>query len=94
VTAIQWAQYGIITGGQDRKYKVTDTHRKHATLTNALQIWDEYGRLSMSSAPQLSSITSIVACDKQYFIVAGFDWIRVCDQTGVRENFQDFYTSC
>eukprot|EP00731_Ephydatia_muelleri_P030250 Em0021g773a len=60
----------IISGGEDRKYKV----------------WDSYGRNVYSSLLHDSPIISLAwAPDGELFAVGAFDTLRLCDKTGGRQ---------
>ena len=57
----------IVTGGEDRRYKV----------------WDSYGQLLFSSKPSEFSITSVAwSPNGEYFAVGSFNTITLCDKTG------------
>ena len=57
----------IISGGEDRKYKV----------------WDQYGRNLFVSLPYNYVTTSIAwAPSGEYFAVGSFDMMRLCNKTG------------
>eukprot|EP00039_Didymoeca_costata_P029945 m.27168 g.27168 ORF g.27168 m.27168 type:complete len:762 (+) comp7870_c0_seq1:224-2509(+) len=61
----------IVTGGEDRKYKV----------------WDAYGQLLFSSSVHDHSITTVRwSLDGQLFAVGSYNMIRLCDQAGWSHN--------
>ena len=62
----------IISGGEDRKYKV----------------WDQYGRNLFVSLPYNYVTTSIAwAPSGEYFAVGSFDMMRLCNKTGWTYSF-------
>ena len=62
----------IISGGEDRKYKV----------------WDQYGRNLFVSLPYNYVTTSIAwASSGEYFAVGSFDMMRLCNKTGWTYSF-------
>ncbi|XP_019850408.1 PREDICTED: intraflagellar transport protein 80 homolog [Amphimedon queenslandica] len=69
ILAIDWSSTAglIISGGEDRKYKV----------------WDNYGRLMYSSMQNDGPITSLSwTPDGELFAVGGFNTLRLCDKAG------------
>ena len=62
----------IISGGEDRKYKV----------------WDQYGRNLFVSLPYNYVTTSVAwAPSGEYFAVGSFDMMRLCNKTGWTYSF-------
>eukprot|EP01135_Chromosphaera_perkinsii_P002827 Nk52_evm17s228 gene=Nk52_evmTU17s228 len=69
ILAVDWNRVNgrIVSGGEDRKYKV----------------WDSFGRSLFSSSLHAHSITSVAwANDGELFAVGSFNTLRLCDQIG------------
>lgn len=69
ILSVDWnlANKLIISGGEDRKYK----------------IWDQYGRNLYVSYPLNSVITSLSwASNGEYFAVGSYNSVRLCNQSG------------
>ena len=74
VLCVDWnfANKLIVSGGEDRKYK----------------IWDQYGRNLFVSLPYNYVTTSVSwAPSGEYFAVGSFDMIRLCNKTGWTYSF-------
>eukprot|EP00038_Savillea_parva_P010167 m.188364 g.188364 ORF g.188364 m.188364 type:complete len:773 (-) comp17402_c0_seq1:165-2483(-) len=75
ILTVDWCAVNdrIISGGEDRKYKV----------------WDAYGRIIYASAPHDHPITSVRWCpDGAYFAACAYGVLRLCDQGGWSHSLQ------
>jgi intraflagellar transport protein 80 len=82
VLCVDWnyANKLIISGGEDRKYKVK--------FILSLQIWDQYGRNVYVSSPYNYVITAIAwAPSGEYFAVGSYEMIKLCNRTGWTYSF-------
>lgn len=79
ILCLDWSQANklILSGGEDKKYKV----------------WDQYGRNLYTSSPFNTVITSISwAPSGEYFAVGSFENIRLCNKTGWSYSFSKVQT--
>lgn len=72
VLKVDWnlANNLIVSGGEDRKYRV----------------WDTFGRQLYASAPHDQPITSVAwSPTGEFFAAGGFNCLRICDRIGASE---------
>lgn len=75
ILVVDWSPVNnqIVSGGEDRKYKV----------------WDAYGRIIYSSTQHDHPITGVRWCPHGgYFAAASYDMLRLCDQGGWSHSLQ------
>jgi intraflagellar transport protein 80 len=75
ILVVDWCAVNnrIVSGGEDRKYKV----------------WDAYGRIIYSSSQHDHPITAVRWCaDGAYFAAAAYDMLRLCDEGGWSHSLQ------
>ena len=75
----------IISGGEDKRYKVNKIlDHQHFLLNSKIQVWDTYGRQLFSSSPMEHTVTALSWCPSgEMFAVGSFNTLKVCDKLGV-----------